>query len=79
MRSVLMKAEDQEVCRVRGKKANDGIQLITFLKVCLQFHSLAASGLAGFGVQSFIGLLAILLNQQPDRRIGSVCIRHESG
>jgi hypothetical protein len=74
-----MKADDEQICRVPGKKANHGIQLITFLKMGLQFDSLAAGGLAGFGVQSFIGLVTILLNRQPDRRICNGCIGHESG
>ena len=76
---MMMKPEHEKVCFVVSQELNDGVYLLPFQKMCLEFDSFAQCGLAGHGVQSFIGLHPIPVDYQSKRGVCSVGISGVSG
>jgi hypothetical protein len=70
----MMKSNHEEVCFVMSDEVDDGVHLLAFQEMSLEFDSFAQCGLARLGMQSFIGLCTITVDDQLQRRVGSVGI-----
>jgi hypothetical protein len=75
----MMKSNHEEVCFVMSEEVDDGVHLLAFKKMSLEFDSFAQCGLARLGMQSFIGLCTITVDDQLQRRVSSVGIGRVSG
>jgi hypothetical protein len=79
VRLVMMKSNHEEVCLVMSEEVDDGVHLLAFKKMSLEFDSFAQCGLARLGAQLFIGLHPIAVDDQLQRRVDSVGIGRVSG